>query len=129
MNLDTTPTTHLTLADDIPTAGFFETVRKEMRLRNYSVKTIQAYISCLRAFVRYISPSHPRTITEDGIRAYLLHLIESENMAPATINQAYNALRFLYVELYKMPFVIRNLPRLKKERKLPDVLDQEDILK
>lgn len=129
MNFDAAPTVPLTLADDIPTAGFFETVRKEMRLRNYSVKTIQAYISCLRAFVRYISPSHPRTITEDGIRAYLLHLIESENMAPATINQAYNALRFLYVELYKMPFVIRNLPRLKKERKLPDVLDQEDILK
>lgn len=110
-------------------AGLFETIRNEMRLRNYSVHTIQAYTSCLRAFIRYISPSHPRTISEEDIRAYLLHLIESENMAAATVNQVFNALRFLYVELYKMPFIIRNIPRPKKGRKLPDVLDQEDILK
>lgn len=41
----------------------------------------------------------------------------------------FNALRFLYVELYKMPFVIENIPRPKKERKLPSVLSQEEVLK
>ena len=124
-----TPEIPVSSKDEILPVGLFETVRKEMLLRNYSGKTIQSYLSCLRAFVRYISPLHPRKIKNDDIRAYLLHLIENENVAASTVNQVFNALRFLYVELYKMPFVIRNLPRPKKERKLPDVLDQEDVLK
>lgn len=110
-------------------AGLFEIVRKEMRLRNYSTKTSQAYISCLRHFVHYFTPCHPREIKSNDIREYLLYLIENKNLTASTVNQVFNALRFLYVELYNMPFVIRNLPRPKKERKLPDVLDQEDILK
>jgi len=40
--------------------GFFEAVRRELRLRNYSHKTIKAYVSCLRSFVRYFHPQHPR---------------------------------------------------------------------
>lgn len=32
---------------------FFETVRKEMRKRNHSHKTIKAYQSCLKTFVRH----------------------------------------------------------------------------
>lgn len=39
----------------------------------------------------------------------------------------FNALRFLYVELYKMPFALSNIPRPKKERKLPDVLTQDEV--
>lgn len=109
-------------------AGFFETVRREMRLRNYSHKTIKSYLSCMRSFVKYIHPRHPRDIGESDIRDYLLHLIETKSLAAATVNQVFNALRFLYVELYKQPFVIGSLPRPKKERKLPVVLSQEEVI-
>jgi hypothetical protein len=44
--------------------GFYEKVRRELRLRNYSYKTIKSYISCLRSFVKHFSPKHPRDITE-----------------------------------------------------------------
>ena len=40
----------------------------------------------------------------------------------------FNALRFLYVELYKMPFVIGSIPRPKKVRKLPDILSPEEVI-
>ena len=40
-----------------------ETVRQEMRLRNYSHKTVKAYISCLRMFMAYLHPKHPREAT------------------------------------------------------------------
>lgn len=40
-----------------------------------------------------------------------------------------NGLRFLYVELYKTPFIIDSLQRPKKDKKLPDILSQEDVLK
>lgn len=106
---------------------FFETVRREMRLRNYSSKTIKAYLSCLRAFVRFISPQLPRDATEQEIRCYLLYLLEQKGSSAGTVNQVYNALVFLYDDLYGRPFSIRNLPRPRRERKLPDVLSGSEV--
>ncbi|MBI3189714.1 MAG: tyrosine-type recombinase/integrase, partial [Ignavibacteriales bacterium] len=99
-----------------------------MRLRNYSHKTIKSYLSCLRSFVTYEKPKHPREVTTEEMKRYLLFLIEEKKIAASTVNQVFNALRFLYVELYKLPFRLADLPRPKKARKLPDILSQEDVL-
>jgi site-specific recombinase XerD len=107
--------------------GFYEKVKQELCLRNYSYKTIKAYISCLRSFVFYIKPKHPREASEDDIRNYLLHLIEDKDYSSGSVNQVFNALRFLYVELYKKPFLIESLPRPRKEKKLPDILNEEEV--
>jgi len=110
-------------------ATLFEVLKGEMRLRNYSPKTIKSYKSCIDNFIRFNSPRHLRELTSEDIRSYFTWLIEKQKSAPSTINQIYNALRFLYVELYKMPFIIKEIPRPKKERKLPDVLDREEVWK
>ncbi len=107
----------------------FEALAKEMKLRNYSHKTLKAYKSCLRSFIKYFSPKHPKELSAEDIRTYLLYLIEHEKLASSTVNQVFNALRFLYVELYKMPFTIQDIPRPQKEQKLPKVLSQEEVLK
>jgi integrase/recombinase XerD len=83
----------------------------------------------LRSFTRYFHPRHPRQIEETDIRSYLLYLLEEKRFSAATVNQVFNALRFLYVELYKMPFTIGSLPRPKKEKQLPVVLSQEEVLR
>ena len=59
----------------------------------------------------------------------MIYLIEEKKWQASTINQVFNALRFLYVELYKTKFVIESIPRPKREKKLPDVLSQNEILK
>lgn len=107
--------------------GLFEVLTQELRLRNYSHKTLKAYKSCLRMFIAYFRPRHPRDLTEEDIRNYLLHLIERERLAASTVNQVFNALRFLYVELYKQPFCIGSIPRPKKEKKLPNVLSLGEV--
>ena len=104
-----------------------ESVRRELRLRNYSQKTIKAYKSCLRSFVGFFSPRHPRDLSEGDLRNYLMHLIEQEKLAAGSVNQVINALRFLYVEHYRRPLVLGELPRPKKGRKLPVVLSLEEI--
>jgi len=108
--------------------GFYETIRREMRLRNYSHKTIKSYLSCLRNFVKYFHPKHPRGISNDEIKKYLIYLIEEKKWQASTINQLFNAIRFLYVELYKIPFIIESIPRPKKQKKLPDILSQEEVI-
>lgn len=94
-----------------------------------SQKTLKAYKSCLRTFIKHFSPRHPKELTNEDIRQYLLHLIEKEKLAASTVNQVFNALRFLYVDLYKMPFTIGGIPRPQKEKKLPNILSQEEVLK
>lgn len=109
--------------------SLFEVLTKELRLRNYSQKTVKAYSSCIRSFVRYFSPRHPRELAEKEIRTYFLHLLDEKKLSAATVNQAFNALRFLYVELYHRPFTPGEIPRPKKEHKLPSVLSQDEVLK
>jgi len=110
-------------------SGFYETVRSELKLRGYSLKTVKSYISYIRSFTRYFHPRHPRTLSNEDLRAYLLHLLEDEQRSFGTVNQVLNALRFLYVKLYELPFVIEKLPRPQKEKKLPDILNEEEIVR
>jgi site-specific recombinase XerD len=109
--------------------GLFEVLQQELKLRNYSNKTLKAYRSCLRSFIKYFSPRHPKELSGTEIREYLLHLIEERHLSVGSINQAFNAIRFLYVELYKMPFVVDGVPRPLKEKKLPTILSQEEVVR
>ena len=107
--------------------GLLETLRQELRLRNYSPKTIKGYTSCVRKFVRYFSPRHPRELGSEDIRKYLMYLFEESHLAPASVSQALNAIRFLYVELYHRPLILEGIPRPKKEKKLPVVLSKDEV--
>ena len=113
----------------VPKKGLLEVLTQEMRLRNYSQKTIQAYKSCIRSLIQYFDPKHPREISSDEIRSFLLSLFEEKRWKASSVDQMFNALRFLYVELYKMPFILGNIPWLRMEKKLPHVLSQNEILK
>ncbi|MGH2568950.1 MAG: site-specific tyrosine recombinase/integron integrase [Bacteroidota bacterium] len=107
--------------------SLFEVLKKELRLRNYSPKTIKAYKSVIRSFVKHIDPKHPREVTETDLRAYLLHLLQEKKMAASSVNQVLNALRFLYVDLYNRPLTLGEIPRPKKQRKLPSILSEEEV--
>jgi integrase/recombinase XerD len=108
--------------------SLFSILTREMRLKNYSLKTIKAYKSCLRSFITYFSPKHPRELNNEDVRSYLLYLIQDAQLSASTVNQVFNALRFLYIELYKKPFVIKELPRPKRARILPVILSQKEVL-
>jgi len=107
--------------------SLIEVLTQEMKLRNYSQKTIKSYKSCIRTYVRHIHPKHPREATDADIRAFLIYLVEGANYSSSTINQVINALRYLYVELYKRPMVVGDIPRPQKEKKLPNILSQGEV--
>lgn len=102
-------------------------VRNELRLRNYSHKTIKAYLSCLRSFKRFFPDSSLRDLAGDDIRRYLLHLIQREGLAASSVNQILNAIRFLFVDVYKRPMVVGELPRPRKGSTLPVVLSEQEV--
>ncbi|TET14505.1 MAG: hypothetical protein E3J81_06580 [Dehalococcoidia bacterium] len=87
-------------------------------------KTSKGYLGQLRAFVRFFKLRHPRELSDEDIRRYLLYLMDN-GFPRAAVDQAINALRFLYVEMYHRDFALKDVPRPKKERKLPVVLSRD----
>lgn len=108
--------------------GLFEIYKRELRVRNYSPKTVKTYTSLLRRFVKHFHPVHPRQIDSNQIKDFLCMQIDA-GWSTATLEQTLNALRFLYVELYKMEFILEEISRPRSERRIPEVMSRDDILK
>jgi integrase/recombinase XerD len=108
--------------------NLFDRYRQEMKLRNYSPRTIKAYTTCLRgAFVRFLHPRAPREGSADDVREFLLHSI-STGLSRSYLDQSISALRFLYVDLYGRPAEGFEVERPKREDQLPDVPSREEVL-
>jgi site-specific recombinase XerD len=106
--------------------ALFDGIQSELTLREYSPKTIKAYLGQLRAFVRFFEARHPQDLTNEDIHSYLLHLVEA-GLSRSAVDQALNAIRFLYAEMYGKPFALKNIPRPKMEQRLPVVLFREEV--
>jgi len=76
-------------------APIIELVRNQLRLKNYSPKTIKSYCSCVRHFGEYASPRRLEEMASEEIRAYLLHLIEEEKYAAASSEKRTETARHL----------------------------------
>lgn len=101
-------------------------MEKELKLRGYSPRTINAYLRVVHNFVRH----HRRpaeTMGSTEARAYLLHLIEERNLAWSTVNQAVCALRFYYGQVLRRPFEVEMIPYQKRKRRLPFALSEREV--
>lgn len=84
--------------------NLYQVITSEMRVRNYSINTIKAFLSAVKTFVAHFNPLHPREIDIEDIRQYLYFLIETREISRSTVDQTISALKFLYNELYKKNF-------------------------
>jgi hypothetical protein len=99
----------------------------DLRLRNYSPRTIEAYVGALAQFARYFGRS-PEVLGPEEIRLYQLHLL-GKQASWSRFNQAVSALRLLYRLTLGRPEVIPMIPYGKKPRRLPAVLSREEVLR
>ena len=107
---------------------FLEPTKQELRLRGYSRHTRKSYCHHLLRLRRHVG-CDPRDLGEAEIRQYLLHLIEEAEISRAYLNQAISAIKFLYNHVLKTPRAVGDLPRPKKERRLPVVLSRAEVLR
>lgn len=101
-----------------------EKTKQELKLRNYSSKTIKAYLGCLREYFDF-KKLNSEKIDEENIRQFLLNK-QDKNYSSQTINLYLNAIKFFYREILKISKKI-NLRFAKRSKKLPIVLSREEI--
>lgn len=100
---------------------------EDLRIRNYSPRTIEIYVRHVARFARHHGRS-PEALGLEDIRAYQVHVMK-EGLSWSRFNQAVCALRFLYRVTLGRPWWIEHLPYAKKPRRLPVVLGQEEVLR
>lgn len=105
-----------------------EQVRHQLRLRHYSIRTEQSYVTVIRSFIVYHKKRHPKEMGAEEIRQYLSHLANNRNVAASTQNVALSALLFLYREdmLSDLP-IIEGGERAKHPHRIPVVLTGEEV--
>ena len=110
-----------------PPKKLLDQVRDLIRLRQYSIRTEQAYVSWIKRFILFHDKKHPNEMGKSEIEAFLTHLAKNLNVASSTQNQAFNALLFLYKQVLDQPLDEKiNAVRAKKPRRLPTVMTNEE---
>lgn len=103
-----------------------EKMSVEMQLRGLSEASVTEYVKCVRNLQMFYGKSVTE-VTENEIKAFLHHLVVKKKLAASTVNIYNAALKFLYQKTLKRGWDSENLPRLKKPKKLPDILTKEEV--
>jgi integrase/recombinase XerD len=99
-----------------------------LKLKGYSFKTRKSYVAHVRRLIEYYK-KRPEDISESEIRSYLVYLLDETGKSHSYINQLISAIKLLYNDVLKHQRLTLNIPRPKKERKLPTVLSEDEVYK
>ena len=103
-------------------------VRERVRYLHYSIRTEQAYVHWVRAFVRFHRMRHPREMGQPEVEAFLSWLAAERQVAVSTHRQALSALLFLYQKVFgqNLPWM-QSIGRPHRPPRLPVVLSVAEV--
>lgn len=116
----------LTILNHILSNTLFE-LKKQFILKGYTQKTIKAYMGHCRRFLEYTNRSI-EALTKDDVEKYMYVLLKEQENGHSYANQSLSALKFLYKYVLKKDLHYE-IPRPKKEHKLPDILSEEEVIR
>lgn len=103
-------------------------VRERIRYLHYSIRTEQAYVHWIRAFVQFHDLRHPVEMGAPEVEAYLSWLASERKVAVATHKQALSALVFLYQRVLGLDLPwLAEIGRPKSRVRLPVVLTHDEV--
>ena len=105
-----------------------EQVRRAIRLRHYSRRTEEAYVTWIRRFIVFHNKRHPSGLDATHISAFLSSLATTHRVSASTQNQALSAVLFLYrhvlgIDVGQVPALIR----ATTPPRLPVVLTRAEV--
>ncbi|MBZ0150414.1 MAG: site-specific integrase [Planctomycetes bacterium] len=98
---------------------------EDLRIRNYSPRTVECYVSMMERFTREFGKP-PGQLGPADIRQFQVRMIEKK-VSWTQFNQAVCAMRFFYRVTLPRDFVVEHIPFAKVKRKLPTVLSVDEV--
>jgi integrase/recombinase XerD len=99
---------------------------EELQRRNYAKSTVKTYIRIIQEFASHFHQS-PDRLGPQHLRQYQAYLFQEKKLDAGTVQQHVAALRFFYVKTLKRRYLLEDIPRPKRYRKLPEVLSPEEV--
>lgn len=102
-------------------------LRERIRYLHYSLRTEQAYVHWVRAFIRFHGVRHPATLGSSEVEAFLSWLANERKVSVSTHRQALAALLFFYGKVLctDLPW-LQEIGRPRPSRRLPVVLTPDE---
>ncbi len=75
---------------------------KAMRMRGFSERTHQSYLSAVTDLARHTRRS-PERLSPPEVNGYFEYLVTERELAPASCRLYFNGIRFLYVQVLDWP--------------------------
>ena len=97
----------------------------DLRLRNYSKRTIDSYFYHNNKFLEFVD-KNPKNVSKEDIKKYLSYLAINKEVKPATFNLILSSIKFYYEEVLKKRFKL-DLKRAKLGKSLPVVISRKEI--
>lgn len=103
-------------------------VRHYIRLKHYSLRTEESYISWIKRYILFHNKRHPKDMGEKEIKEFLSYLANHKNLAASTQNQALNAIVFLYRYILNKDLAdFSDFVRAKRPKRVPTVLSVNEV--
>jgi integrase/recombinase XerD len=99
---------------------------EDLQLRGLSAKTQDSYVRAVRQLAEHYRKS-PDLITEEELRLYFLYLKNDKQISRSGFTIALCGLKFFYERTLHREWVILDLPRRTREKKLPAVLSVAEV--
>jgi len=115
-------------AKNLDKSIILKSLEKELKLKGFSSKTKKSYISHMRRYLEYTG-SEDLAFEKISIENYLLYLLDEKQVSHSYVNQAVSAIKFYLSNIEKKKMIDLNIPRPKQEKKLPEVLSQNEVIK
>jgi integron integrase len=111
-----------------PQPRLLDQLREQLRYMHYSLRTEEAYVHWVRAYVRWSGMRHPRQLGAAEVQAFLAWLATERRVSVSTHRQALAALLFLYQKVFglQLPWM-QELHRPQRKPRLPVVLSVAEV--
>jgi integrase/recombinase XerD len=99
-----------------------------LKLKGYSPRTIKTYTNEFHYLLRLLKDRPVTTLTRQQVQSYLLWLLQKQGYSEVHIHTTVNALKFYFEKVEGREKEFYDLPRPKKQSKLPSVLAEEEVV-
>lgn len=99
---------------------------RDLKVKGLSERTVKTYLRCVTDYLKHsnfkIDPESSKPIKD-----FLYFLINERKVSRAYLHQIYGALKFFYTYTLHQDWEIKRIPKIKVDKKLPDILSRYEI--
>ncbi len=109
-------------------SSVFIELKNAIKLRHYSPRTLKTYSGWTRKFQAYLQSKDPQLVAVQDVKEFLTWLAVDQGVSASTQNLAFNALLFLFRNVFNQEFgKIDGIIRAKRKPYIPVVLSRKEV--